>query len=741
MPRHILKPNATSSDDGWTITGASANAAVTRADFPAAPDSSSYIESLDSSGLAIVFGISDPSGFVGTSTIIAVRIYATDADGGTGGSFDVSISPDGSTWQPDVSGLAPANDWQQATFRVAWNNANVTGLCVRLRGYGDDDAVGVRIRAIEVFVAESGTPTDTSVAPFLADLKLLVEADDQSVADGANVSVLLDGSGGENHCPSAGSSRATYHASVINGRGVIRFDGNNDFYDLPNMMAGLSSGEMFVVVKTAQADPPSDSNRTACWAFGANAADNSHYPFAGGNIYENFGSTARKNWDPTPKLDQFQVYNVYSAASDWQAFLGNVSTFSTGTNTVGWTDTPWIGKTFSAGFWFYGDIAAIIVYGRMLTTGERDDVYDYLNNKYFIAATTYVSSLGGDAITFNSFTRTQAGLHRMGYDPYAQSHAGLHQVFRSYLKSAAGAAEIRNAFAHTHVGQHKVIYLNYDQSAAGAAYFLNAFRQTHAGACKIIYLPYAQSHAGMGMVFRAYVASHAGQFAIYLNCTTGIAGEGRVANDALARYELFIGSDASPDFQAAAFETFTSLPHATAALSLPGSGTTRKYHLVVRQRNAWGLSSQNIIETIFEIDSSGNLVIVRPSAPIEIIATPSAAGTITITARYLYNTDGINQADKFLVYAGTAAVDFSTDTPVEVGIIKSDGIAKLTYTTDAFGEGDTVHVAVRTRRAGVSPNPDVDSNNTDTHSAIATLLGPAGQAGELFFEGAEKQAQ
>src|SRR4051812_5257823 len=112
MPRHVLKPNATPSDAGWTIVGAvSAHAAVTRSDFPAAPDATSYIESLDSSGLEIVFAATDPVGFVGTSTIVVVRLYVTDSDGGSGGSFDVSISPDGSTWETAVAGLAPANDW------------------------------------------------------------------------------------------------------------------------------------------------------------------------------------------------------------------------------------------------------------------------------------------------------------------------------------------------------------------------------------------------------------------------------------------------------------------------------------------------------------------------------------------------------------------------------------------------------------------------------------------------------
>lgn len=40
-------------------------------------------------------------------------------------------------------------------------------------------------------------------------------------------------------------------------------------------------------------------------------------------------------------------------------------------------------------------------------------------------------------------------------------------------------------------------------------------------------------------------------------------GSHRIANDSLERYELYRGIDAEPDFDAAPFETFTSLPHET----------------------------------------------------------------------------------------------------------------------------------------------------------------------------------
>lgn len=202
-----------------------------------------------------------------------------------------------------------------------------------------------------------------------------------------------------------------------------------------------------------------------------------------------------------------------------------------------------------------------------------------------------------------------------------------------------------------------------------------------------------------------------------------LRGRHRAANDALARYELFVGQDGPPDFGAAPFETFTVLPHVTAPLAAPPSGT-RFYHLVVRRRNRWGLSSLNVTEFVVEVNAAGAEVAAPPSEPTGVRADAAAGRTVRVRAVYDYPVDGEDQADAFLVYSRSNGTDPdpAVDTPLEVAMGKADGVARLDVGIGPFTEGATVKVIVRVRRNG---SPDVDSRSLSVVSAVATAAGPA----------------
>jgi len=219
--------------------------------------------------------------------------------------------------------------------------------------------------------------------------------------------------------------------------------------------------------------------------------------------------------------------------------------------------------------------------------------------------------------------------------------------------------------------------------------------------------------------------------------TTQSRGKFRIANDADDRYELYRGVDALADLDSSPWDTFTTLPHTTAALTPPMSGSTA-YHFVLRKRNRWGLVSLNASETIITIAADGSPVGVAPSNPSPIAASAAAAGTVLITGRYAYLADGDRQADTWLVYLtfDGSAPDPDLDTPVEVAMSKVDGVARLNYTTDPQTEGTVVKAVVRVRR---SDTPAVDSINTLAVSATATLLGPQGELSAGLFLGASRQ--
>lgn len=250
----------------------------------------------------------------------------------------------------------------------------------------------------------------------------------------------------------------------------------------------------------------------------------------------------------------------------------------------------------------------------------------------------------------------------------------------------------------------------------------------------------ATSEAGVVVTLEtAFDTELGGKFVMLISITGEIGGRHRIAENALAAYELYKGEDAMPDYDAAPWETFTGSPHETAALDLPPSGN-RTYYFVLRLRNAHDLQSQNYYgepeasdaSWTVTIDSAGAVVAVSPTSPQDVAIEPAAAGAVRITATYNYAGDGTNAADTWLIYLTSNGVDPdpAVDTPVEVAMTLSDALAHLDYTSSTFADGLTIKTLVRARRSGT---PDVDSPNVDIHSATSDTDGPAAPAGGIFY--------
>lgn len=201
------------------------------------------------------------------------------------------------------------------------------------------------------------------------------------------------------------------------------------------------------------------------------------------------------------------------------------------------------------------------------------------------------------------------------------------------------------------------------------------------------------------------------------------AGFYRVADPTLARYELYRGIDASPDFTAGPWQTFTALPFTTPALSV-----SHTHHLVLRRRNAWNLLSQNAQETLLRIAVDATLTPAPPSPPQNVNASAASAGKIRVSAEYLYAPDGPNAADLFLVFLTS---DGSAPNPAgapaaSVPVVRADGVAKLSYLTAGYADGTLVKAIVSVRRSGT---PDSDSTPSAIVSAVAATAGPASPTG------------
>lgn len=212
--------------------------------------------------------------------------------------------------------------------------------------------------------------------------------------------------------------------------------------------------------------------------------------------------------------------------------------------------------------------------------------------------------------------------------------------------------------------------------------------------------------------------------------TLTLRGRARMADTSLDRYELYRGVDADADLAGTPWETFSSLPHTTAALAV---GHT--YNFVLRKRNVHNLVSQNVQASSIVIDAGGDEVN-YPSAPSSQSLEQAAAGAGRVQAAYDYlqDAEGI-RGDTWAVWLTSSGVAPDPDVDpatYEEPIIFSDGMAKLDYMSGTFAHGTTLKAIVRVRRSGT---PDVDSQNSSILTISSDAIGPSAPAGSGTFLG------
>ena len=236
----------------------------------------------------------------------------------------------------------------------------------------------------------------------------------------------------------------------------------------------------------------------------------------------------------------------------------------------------------------------------------------------------------------------------------------------------------------------------------------------------------------------SYIGTSAGLYGALRSISGAVGGFYRAANDALARYELYKGTDASPDFSGAPLETFAGLPHETAATL----AADHAYHLVLRKRNAYNLLSQNIAETLIEIDAGGDQVAVRPSDPQAVTVAPAAGGKAAVEAMYSNVADGDNAADTWLIYLTNDGGDPEpgVDEPETEAMIFRGGIAILDWLSGAEDDETVIKILVRTRRVDAGP-VNIDSIGTTIHTITANTDGPDLINGGIFIRIDMEQAQ
>ena len=108
----------------------------------------------------------------------------------------------------------------------------------------------------------------------------------------APVDLWADQSGnGNNASQTAVANQPSWIPGTINGLPVVRFNGSNNFVNLPGFLTGMPQAEVFVVLKVAATNVAH-----GLWNFGGSGSGyNQVYTGAGGYIQEDFGSTSYYN--------------------------------------------------------------------------------------------------------------------------------------------------------------------------------------------------------------------------------------------------------------------------------------------------------------------------------------------------------------------------------------------------------------------------------------------------------------
>jgi len=228
-------------------------------------------------------------------------------------------------------------------------------------------------------------------------LGLWLKADSISgLTNNAPVNTWYDSSGWSNNATQGSASQQpVYVANLVNGYPVVRFNGSNSFFSLPNFLAEATGMEAMVVLKAA-VTPSGESH--GLWYMGGSGTGNGSYTDHG--IADDFGSTVLYTvGTPSQPLTEYHIYEVASQSNRWSAWINGLPCYDTFNNTVVFIGkyptgpyTPFLGGTAGdsgnggAGSsllsYFNGDIAEVLVFNRTLTAGERTTVNNYLNGKY-----------------------------------------------------------------------------------------------------------------------------------------------------------------------------------------------------------------------------------------------------------------------------------------------------------------------------------------------------------------------
>lgn len=233
-----------------------------------------------------------------------------------------------------------------------------------------------------------------SSLPQLANMVFWGDASTLAGGDGAAIGSFTDRSGHGNHATAAGNLRPLLKLNIVNGKAVLRFDGQigeADIMDWPDLFGAATTGTLIAVLKN-NADPAEQTNTSAPWRLSKTAGvGNSGHPYTDGFIYEHFGSDISIAGMPKPSSAAlFHAYGVTIQANKMVVYWNGVIIGGQDLNSPGFMATPTLGGAAISKF--RGDVAEIILYKVVLSLAEMKAVNTYLAAKYAVSVADVTSA-------------------------------------------------------------------------------------------------------------------------------------------------------------------------------------------------------------------------------------------------------------------------------------------------------------------------------------------------------------